>query len=319
MLKLRYLFDDRPLAERLLQHWAFDADDPERLKNFRISSNAVYPFRAGGRTQFLRFAPASEKRAGHVEAELDFIRYLRANGYPALEPVATRDGRLIVEQGGHVATVFARVPGVALSATDLSDEIVAAYGRALGELHTLSAPYRPAGSRRWSHDEVLAWCRTTLAGDPAAVAEATLLARHFASLDRGNGYGLIHYDFECDNVFWDAGSKQLGVIDFDDAMFHWYAMDIEQALDSLLGEVAPERAVPATDVFMRAYRAARPDAGDVDLLRPACRRFADLYWVARVTRSFADSFDGEPEWMTKFRARIAPQLAARSEAFGTPL
>lgn len=44
---------------------------------------------------------------------------------------------------------------------------------------------------------------------------------------------MIHYDFEFDNVFYDDESTTCNIIDFDDAMYHWYAMDIELTLDSL--------------------------------------------------------------------------------------
>lgn len=324
MLPLRYLFDNRELAQALLDNWRFDADDPARFQRFRISSNAIYPFHCDGRLQFLRFAPPLEKPADHVRAELEFIAYLRLNGYPALEPVPASDGRLVVEQkttwGDYVATAFATVPGVHLSATGLVDEIVTAYGAALGRLHALSREYQPKGPRRRSHEDVLRWCRETLASDATATAEVDRLAAHFAALPRdADNYGLVHYDFECDNVLWDESTKRIGVIDFDDAIYHWNAMDVEQALDSLLGEVAADRAAEATVAFMRAYRAAHPGAGDLEALRPACRRFADLYWVARVTHSTRETFGDEPDWMTNLRARIADGRAARVERFGSPI
>lgn len=46
-------------------------------------------------------------------------------------------------------------------------------------------------------------------------------------------YGLIHYDFKYDNVFYHAEQDICWVIDFDDGMYHWFAMDIQRALQSL--------------------------------------------------------------------------------------
>lgn len=34
-------------------------------------------------------------------------------------------------------------------------------------------------------------------------------------------------------MFFDEEMNICNVIDFDDSMYHWYAMDIEQAIDSL--------------------------------------------------------------------------------------
>ncbi|WP_374020403.1 hypothetical protein ABU162_12735 [Paenibacillus thiaminolyticus] len=41
-------------------------------------------------------------------------------------------------------------------------------------------------------------------------------------------------------MFYDETSHSCHVIDFDDAMYHWYAMDIEQALASLQDCVSPD-------------------------------------------------------------------------------
>ena len=42
------------------------------------------------------------------------------------------------------------------------------------------------------------------------------------------GYGLVHYDFEPDNVFYDG--ETCHVIDFDDSMEHFYAIDLVQMI-----------------------------------------------------------------------------------------
>ena len=46
-------------------------------------------------------------------------------------------------------------------------------------------------------------------------------------------YGVIHYDFEPDNVFYDEKDGTFSVIDFDDAICCWYALDVVRALDAL--------------------------------------------------------------------------------------
>ena len=322
MLRVEHLFDNRPLAEALLENWHYDRDDPERLNDFRISSNAIYPFHRGGALQFLRFAPASEKRAGSVQAELDFIAYLRANGYPAAEPMPSKSGELVVQQetpwGTYVASVFRRVPGVQLGNTGFSEEIVVGYGAALGALHWLSERFTAPGPRRWNHEAVLRWCKEALATLPdstAAVAETELLARFFDRITKVGIYGLIHYDFECDNVLYDAATKSFGVIDFDDSMEHWFAMDLEQALDSLADESGKDLSV----AFLAGYASQRPITHDLIALRPACRRFADLFWYARTRRALATVQPNEPDWLIGLRARLMTGTTSRAAKFGTPL
>jgi Ser/Thr protein kinase RdoA (MazF antagonist) len=316
MLPLRHLFDNRPLAELLRANWDADA---EPFPWFRISANAVYPFSHAGERRFLRFAPQGEKALDQLQAELDFLNYLRASGYRANVPVPARDGRLIVEQstpwGSYVAIVLEGVPGVPLGRTELSEVSVAAYGRALGELHRLSAGYHPPGPRRRSEVEMLAVMRTVLAGDAAALAEADLIEARLRALPRDTAsYGLVHYDFECDNVLFDAASGECWAVDFDDATYHWYAMDIEQALASL-EEEAPGKSL----LFLDGYALVRPLPPDLAALRPICARYADLFWYTRVRRSLAETLPDEPEWMTGLRAALTAGATERATRFGTPL
>ena len=84
MLKLENMFENFDLVREALAFWAHDEENLEdMLGYFRISSNAVYPFTAGGKVCFLRLAPVDEKVEGDILGELEFIRYLRGQGYPA--------------------------------------------------------------------------------------------------------------------------------------------------------------------------------------------------------------------------------------------
>lgn len=49
-------------------------------------------------------------------------------------------------------------------------------------------------------------------------------------------YGLIHYDFQLDNIFYEENNRAFSVIDFDDAVYSWCAHDIVTALDDFLGD-----------------------------------------------------------------------------------
>lgn len=324
MLKLRHLVDNRPLAELLREAW--DAD-PGPFAWYRISSNAIYPFTYRGEQRFLRFAPAAEKRAADIRAELDFLTYLAGAGYGAAVPIAARSGELVVSKltpwGRYHATAFRAVPGIQLDSTDLGDHIIAAYGRALAELHRLSVAYRPAGPRRRNERDVLDWIRSVLVDLPdnrPALAEADRIAQRLATVPQGSeSYGLIHYDFECDNVFFDANSSRCFAIDFDDAIYHWFATDIEQALHSLAREVPAELAAAKEAVFLAAYAEVRPLPEDFATLRPVCRRFADLYWYARSSDSLAETLPHEPDWMVDLRHRLEARQAEFAARFGTPL
>ena len=66
-----------------------------------------------------------------------------------------------------------------------------------------------------------------------------------------DNYGLIHYDFEPDNVFYDENSQRCSVIDFDDAMYHWFMMDIVQALEAIRDEMEIDDCSHQEAVFLK--------------------------------------------------------------------
>jgi len=261
MLKFRYLFDNPDLARRLAKNWDYDEDSEELFQYFRISANAIYPLRIHGEICYLRFSPVSEKQEGNTLAELAFLDYLRSQGYPAMEAVKSRSGEEVVKQetlwGEFYASVFKRVAGKQISQTDFNDEIMFAYGAALGELHALSRKYENPSVKRWTHVDVLNWIENALSElglDQVPTQELALLRREFDQLTiNKNNYGLIHFDFEPDNVFYDEISQRCNVIDFDDAMYHWFVMDIVQALDAIRDEMELDDSAHQEAVFLKGY------------------------------------------------------------------
>lgn len=317
------MFTNESLAEMLLGNWKFDPPSLEMFQYYRISSNAVYPFQYDGKTQMLRFAPQTEKLKSNLLAELEFIAYLRDQGYGVLESVRSAGGAELVEAqtpwGPYYASVFKRVAGKQLSGISLNDHIVYIYGEALGRLHELSSRYTPAQAGRWTHKDVLEWIGGILREFPeeeAARAELKLLTEYFAGVPVTPGnYGLIHYDFELDNVFYSEPAEAISVIDFDDSMYHWYKVDIERALDSLLEEIVPEEQAAQRQYFMDGYRSSYtlPEEGPS---LEACRRFANLYGYARVLRSTHERWEHEPEWLTGLRDRLDNGVRAKASRFG---
>ena len=327
MLPLRHLFDNRPLAEMICRHWDLDEQSLEMFTYCRISANAVYPFRHDGRVRILRFSPVEEKPRESILAELELIRHLRARGYNAIEPIPSKKGEMLVRAstpwGDYHACVFARVPGASLEDTALDDGIMLSYGASLGDLHSLSRGFTPK-SRRWGHEDVLDWAEKVLkglrAGAPAALREVDILRAAFSRLPRTPGnYGLVHFDFELDNVFWDPESRTCHAIDFDDAMYHWFAADIERALNSIQNDAPDGPYERWKEIFLKGYR-SRCDGEELPPEHQVLfRRFSNLYGYARVLRSVHETWENEPAWMTALRGKLGLTLTSRAALFGDPV
>ena len=306
MLKLKYLEENFELARYALNYWHHDGETlTDRLKWFRISSNGVYPFDRDGRLCFLRLSPAEEKERLELEGELDFLEYLRRCGYPAGYPIPAENGeRLLLLDtpwGKWYASAFQRVAGVPLEDVPMTEELAEAYGAALGRLHCLSMGYCSPVRRR-THQDALEWIREILKAH--SMPDQILTAwddtsRELARLPRTPaGYGLIHYDFELDNVFWDG--QKCSAIDFEDGMMHFYALDVVVALDELEEDWQ--------GAFLRGYRGACPDAAVEERDFSLMRRFRDLYSCARLLHSLSEKPVPEPEWMPGLTARLESRL-----------
>jgi len=111
MLQLKYLYENYDLAKFSLKNWEYDAETlGDCLQHFRISSNAVYPFLWQGKMRFLRLSPVSEKIESNLKGEIEFLCYLQSRSYPAVIPVASNSGKLVVTLdsvwGKYYASVF---------------------------------------------------------------------------------------------------------------------------------------------------------------------------------------------------------------------
>ena len=306
MLKLKYLEENFDLARYALANWRHDGETlADRLKWFRISSNAVYPFDRNGKRCFLRLSPVEEKSKTELLGEIDFLEYLNTHGYPAACPIPTEQGeRLLVLDtpwGKWYASAFRGVPGKQLEDIPMTDALAEAYGGALGRLHSLSMGYESPVPRRTEQD-VLKWTRHVFEthGMPENIlASLDETARRLAELSRRpNRYGLIHYDFEPDNVFWDG--KICSAIDFEDGMLHFYDMDVAVALEEL-----PE---PQRKPFLRGYRGECPNAIVEERDFPLMRRFHDIYALGRLLHSLSEKPVQEPEWMPQLTAYLENEI-----------
>lgn len=307
MLKLEYLFENFDLARAALTHYAHDPDRlDESLSWFRISSNAVYPYFHQGELHFLRLCPAAEKQLADIAAEIEFIRYLRSRDYPAMEPVPTLSGALwetiSTPWGDYHMSAFRRVPGRAMEDVPLTQDILRAYGSSLGRMHRLSADFTPT-LRRSSYEDV---AQTMCSALPSKLHP--VLADALEQLSRlprtKETYGLVHYDYEPDNVFYNETTQRISVIDFDDSLYHFYALDVEQALDSL-GELVPIVDLPhARSAFLTGYRAEHSLPPEMEAALPLMRRFIDLRACARLHACLDSQPREQPAWLTSLQVRL---------------
>ena len=315
MLKLQYLFENYDLARECLAYYECDEGSlDDMLSYFRISSNAIYPFCKKGDMHevcFLRLSPSEEKPFSRVAAEIHFIKWLNEKGFSVMKPVAMKTGELakemLTEWGAYNVSCFARVPGNSLEDTKVNLAIIRGYGQILGKLHSLTKEY-PCSEKHRNHKDLLEEIgnRIKKYDAPAIVREeygavCGELARLAVS---SSDYGMIHYDFEPDNVFYDEAENTFSVIDFDDAICCWYALDIVRALDALDEIIEEDDLDDAVCSFLEGYQSVTDLTDEQNQSFPLMRRFVRLQEYATILHVLSDPVDEKPDWMEELIKKL---------------
>jgi Ser/Thr protein kinase RdoA (MazF antagonist) len=275
----------------------------------RSSANHVFRVLQNGRPRYLRLTPSSERGRDAVRAELDFILHVGRAGLAVARPLPSTQGALVEElvdgRQRYEAVLLEALEGEQHEWDELDEPAFRAWGRTLARLHRASETF-PASSARpdWRH-EICAALETLPAGEASV---AGVLASGLAWLDAlpGRDRGLLHGDFELDNLFWDGDRIQ--VLDFDAAVYGPYAVDVAIALQDVWRAGRDERLA----WFFDGYSEMRPLPEGVEAALPRLGSLVSAVKMAQLLRAYATTDDANsPEWVTAMRARHERWLGAR--------
>jgi Ser/Thr protein kinase RdoA (MazF antagonist) len=289
-----------PLAEQIVERWPHDLGS---ARFFRSSANFLYVFRHDGKRRFLRFAHSSERRRKSIDAEIALVRWLAEEGLAVVHPVRSQNGRFVEtvasDWGTFHAVVFDALDGTQFEIDELDDASFRAWGAALGRLHATIKRYpgQVPSARSTMHDH-LAQAKRALPKDAPALWEE--LHHLESSLDAlpldQDTYGLIHFDFELDNLIWQGRTVQ--VVDFDDCSFAWYAADIAFALRDCFDSGA-NLSTAGVRAFLDGYAVQTPLVDEQIAQIPLFSRLARLIQFARIARALdLAKVPDQPDWLS---------------------
>ena len=251
---------------------------PERRELLQYERNAVYRLTdTAGARYVLRISADDGYAVAEQESELAWLRWLRVDGQPVPEPVATADGELVLVVGSsHVqprtCVVFRWLEGD-LPAADVSERTMAELGAATARLHDERRRFPiPSGFTRPTHD----WA-SAIGG---ANGGASVSEPHRALLDRlgqrlhvelaeleHEPACLLHGDLHRDNVL--VHPSGVALIDFEDCGWGHPLFDVASLLDSFRRRVVSRPDYPRKRaIFLEAYG---PKVGSsTELTRQLC-------------------------------------------------
>ena len=308
-----------PIADTIVAAWAHDH---ESVRYFRASANFVFMFKHAEQPYILRFTHASERSAATIQAELAFLQHLAACGVPVARPIHSLSGRMVesiaTPLGVFHAAVFERLLGWQFDIDELTPAQFTRWGSALGTLHQAAAGYVGTG-RPTIHDHLRLVAEQLPDHEDAARHMLTLLERQVTELPSGEQtFGLIHYDFELDNLLWN--DQRVGIVDFDDCAGYWFAADIAFALRDLFDDQAAriDIADARLQAFVAGYRELRSLTEDDLRQLPLFLRMHNLVSFAKLLRA-ADIHDthAAPDWVVDLQAKLLRKAQTYREGFAS--
>jgi Ser/Thr protein kinase RdoA (MazF antagonist) len=299
-----------PVADEVAAAWGYE---PGTARWWRSSASHVFVLPDPRGKRYLRFVPESLVDAEAVATVATLMDRLADAGTPVVRPVKTGSGRLTVTvptaHGSMHAMVVEAATGDEADADELTAERARAWGRALAVVHRDAANLDAALPQAFGE---LAEAAERFPDDAELVKAAARLGERVAALPRDRaGFGVVHGDFELDNLAWEG--DRATAFDFDEAARSWYAADVAYALRDLTGPdggVAEERRA-LVDAFIAGYRSVRAFEDDeVERLR----LFAGVHAVCslvRIARALGTPEAGEPEWLAELRSDLEAMAKAQ--------
>jgi Ser/Thr protein kinase RdoA (MazF antagonist) len=296
-----------PIADLIASRWV---SNDAIVEHWRSSANFVFSVRVDRSTRyFLRFNHSSERTVKGLQSEADFLQHLEIQGIRVALPVRSCSGRSIetvsTDLGDFHAMMFDAIPGECRKLDGMDQEGMKRWGQALGSLHRAAQDFGSTSRPNWKDHLALAQ-RFLPVTDKAALSELGYIEEQLGTIrDESDAFGLIHFDFELDNLLWQGGVP--GIIDFDDCAYYWYEADIAFALRDLFDDRATN--VDLTDdrlvAFVAGYRTKRRMTQAALERLPLFVRLHNLIMCAKMYRSLGDRHERpEPRWTTALREKL---------------
>ena len=305
------------VADEIAARWGADVGS---VRFFRASANFVFKFTQAGRSCFLRFNHATERTPESIQAETRYVNHLDGQGVLVARPLPSLNGRFVesvpTALGVFHAVVFEAVAGQQWETAELMPEMFEAWGAALGRLHSASEGY-PDGSRPTWRDHLDQAARSLPQEEQAARALLLRLKSRLDELPRSaSGFGLIHFDFELDNIVWTESGP--AAIDFDDSAHYWFAADIAFALRDLFSDDARLVDLGHADLghFVGGYRSVRAlSQEELDCL-PLFLKLHNLMTFAGIHQVLdAGDQPDSPAWVERLRHKLSAKMDKYRDGF----
>jgi amicoumacin kinase len=218
--------------------------------------DGVYGFTQHGQDFVVKYTLPTVRSFSNLQGQVDWLNFLATHGAPVSRPISSINGEMVEQLPINESLVsvicYEHAPGERPQNSTWTAEFFQRWGQVMGKLHALSTHYTPPQQhRRINHwHESASYDRQTIPAEQSRVLEKFDALQHYLHVlpkDR-HAYGVIHGDFQANNLLVDKGL--LRVIDFDNCEYNWFVMDIATSLYFTLWERPAEQSNAAFASFV---------------------------------------------------------------------
>jgi len=300
-----------PISNKIGMEW-FKKD--VIIQSFRASANFIFLVKTPDSIYFLRTNHESERSVKTYESELEFILHLDRQGINVVKPISSLAGNYtettFTDMGIFHSVLFEAAPGRHWEVEEIDTKGFELWGKALGETHAASGLFKPMRRPNWQdHIEL---CREYLSPktDQNALEDLKFIEDSLGTLPTNpEEFGLIHFDFELDNIRWQDNTP--GIIDFDDCSFFWYEADIAFAIRDLFDDSSANIDLnnPNLRAFLNGYKSKKKISDQAIERLPLFLRFHNIITLSKLIRSIAEEpLENEPEWARGLRKKLENKM-----------
>jgi len=221
----------------------------------------------GYNAKILRISFLKDRTREHRLGEVEYIRYLYANGGSVSNVISSNKNNLLEEINYNNHTfyicLFEKAKGKRLPDNNYDyregvpvSEYFYNCGKTLGKLHQISKNYIPI-HRRYSFLDIYnsEYINSLIPDSHDLLKEKMFeLLNTLEELPKNReSFGMVHLDYNDGNYSIDYETGQLTVYDFDNSCFFWYMFDLAGVWESGTGWIQSEKDIKKRKKFMKDY------------------------------------------------------------------
>ena len=301
------------IASQIASRWF---SEPSSVKIMRASANFVALVTADDAHYTLRFNSEFLRPIETLQQEIRLLLSLRNLQIPVQIPVKSLDDNYVelipTELGRFTAVLFRYIEGEIKEFDDLSDSDFLKWGRSLGILHQTLVDNQLA--RRFNLRTMVEQLKSCQPDSDLGSQEQSALLDWITELKiSSETYGIIHYDFELDNIIWDNDSPN--IIDFDDSAISWYIADLGFAMEEFFNQ-GGQSSDSKFHSFLNGYRGEKSIPESELKQLPGFLRLKNFLTYNELQRAVDLEKSGDhPDWLNQLITKLNEKRKELHQSF----